>query len=112
MAISNIYTDTGRIQLDSVTQVAALFNDKGVQTGTRALTAAEVALLAQDNVQAAAFANKATLTTRGLTALDANKTFLAIASPTNAQVSAQVRALTQQMNGVIRLVLNKMDATD
>lgn len=35
-------------------------------------------------------------------ALDSNATYLAIASPTNAQVAAQVRALTQQMQRVIQ----------
>lgn len=45
-------------------------------------------------------------------ALAANKTFLAIASPTNAQVSAQVKALTRQNQGLIRLVLQRFDGTD
>lgn len=44
-------------------------------------------------------------------AIDANKTFLALQSPTNAQVLAQVKALTQQMNKLIpattRLVIGK-----
>jgi hypothetical protein len=35
-------------------------------------------------------------------ALDANDTFLALANPNNAAVLAQVRALTQQNNRIIR----------
>ena len=35
-------------------------------------------------------------------AIDANVTYLAIASPSNAQVAAQVRALTQQQQRVIK----------
>lgn len=35
-------------------------------------------------------------------ALDANQTFLDLASPTNAQVVAQVRRLTQQVNRLIK----------
>jgi hypothetical protein len=35
-------------------------------------------------------------------ALSGNAAYLAIGSPSNAQVAAQVRALTQQQNGIIR----------
>ena len=52
-------------------------------------------------------------------ALAANATFLAIASPTNAQVLAQTRLLTRQVNARIRLVrgtyghhLGLVDAAD
>lgn len=44
-------------------------------------------------------------------ALAANATYLSIASPTTAQAVAQVRKLTQQMDGVIRLLRRKLDAT-
>lgn len=41
-----------------------------------------------------------------------NKTFLSIGSPTNAQSLAQVKALTRQMNAVIKLVVGDlMDAS-
>ncbi len=45
-------------------------------------------------------------------ALTANRTFLAIATPTNAQTLAQVKALTRQMDALIRLQLNHLDGTD
>ena len=45
-------------------------------------------------------------------ALAANRTFLAIATPTAAQNAAQAKALTRQMNGVIRLLLTELDGTD
>lgn len=38
-------------------------------------------------------------------AISANQTFLAIASPTNAQAVAQVQALTRQMDALIKYVL-------
>lgn len=36
-----------------------------------------------------------------------NQAFLALTTPTNAQVVAQVRDLTRQLNHVIRLVVNR-----
>lgn len=37
-------------------------------------------------------------------AIASNVTYLAIASPSNAQVATQVRALTRQVNALMRLV--------
>jgi len=45
-------------------------------------------------------------------ALVANRTFLDLASPTNAQVLSQVRALTRQNQGLIRLAIGLLDGTD
>lgn len=45
-------------------------------------------------------------------AIDANKTFLAIAQPTNAQAVAQVQALTRQVQGLLRLQRGRLDAVD
>jgi hypothetical protein len=56
-------------------------------------------------------ANSATLQARAQLALDANATFLALASPTNAQTLAQVQTLTKECNGLIRLLLNLLDST-
>lgn len=42
--------------------------------------------------------------TRARAAFTANRSYLAIPTPTNAQVAAQVRALTRQNQGLIRLV--------
>lgn len=56
-------------------------------------------------------ANLATLQQRATQALTTNATFQAIASPTNAQIAAQVQALTKECNGIIRLLLGALDAT-
>jgi hypothetical protein len=45
-------------------------------------------------------------------ALADNRSYLAIASPTQAQAGAQVKALTRQVNGVIRLLLSQLDGLD
>lgn len=54
------------------------------------------------------------LRTKAVNAIAANATFMAIGSPSNAQVVAQVRLLTRECNALIRLALNIIDdaATD
>lgn len=52
-----------------------------------------------------------TLEDRATQALDANRAFLALQSPTNAQTLAQVRSLTRQNTALIRLLLGRLDAT-
>lgn len=56
--------------------------------------------------------NELKLREQAAAALDTNATFLAIASPTNAQNAAQLKAVTRQVNGIIRLVLSRLDTTD
>lgn len=53
-----------------------------------------------------------TLANQATAALTANKTYAALASPSNAQVAAQVKALTQQVNALIRLQLRRLDTAD
>lgn len=56
--------------------------------------------------------NGGTLRQRAVDAMEDNRTFINTASPSNAQAVAQVKDLSRQMNGVIRLVLHKLDGTD
>lgn len=56
--------------------------------------------------------NRETLETRARAALTANASYLAIASPTNAQNLAQIRLLTRECNGLIRLLLSALDTTE
>ena len=42
-------------------------------------------------------------------ALDANRTYLDLAAPTTDDAAAQVRALTEQVNGLLRLTLKQFD---
>lgn len=54
-------------------------------------------------------ANEENIRTKAAQALAANATFLAIASPTNAQVLAQVQRLTRECNALIRLAIGALD---
>lgn len=56
-------------------------------------------------------ANHDDLRSKARAALSSNAAFLAIASPNNAQTAAQVKALTRQMNGVIRMLLGELTTT-
>lgn len=56
-------------------------------------------------------ANLQSLLQKAQTALTANQTYLGIASPSNAQVVAQVAALTRQVNALIRMAANQLSST-
>lgn len=56
--------------------------------------------------------NDQTLRAAALAALAANRTYLNRQSPTQQQTVSQVAALTQAMNGLIRLFLGLLDGTD
>lgn len=76
-----------------------------------AAIAADVALDATAAAaQAVIAANADTLRGRAQAALAANVTFLAIGSPTTAQVTAQAKALTRQVDALIRLAINLTDS--
>jgi hypothetical protein len=52
---------------------------------------------------------EAKIQARAIQALQTNADFLANGSPTNAEVLAQVRVLTQEVSALIRLVLHRFD---
>lgn len=56
--------------------------------------------------------NESTIREQAQQSLAANRTYLALTSPTAGQNAQQIKALTRQMNGVLRLLLNQFDGTD
>lgn len=56
--------------------------------------------------------NGEVIKTQALAAMEGNRAFLALSPPTNAQTLAQVRALTRQNQGLIRIALGLLDGTD
>lgn len=88
------------------------FNSDGSVATSRALTGAEAQQLVDIDTNNATVSNKSTLTQQAQSALAANRAYLGITSPTNAQVAAQVKALTQQTQALIRFALNQFDGTN
>lgn len=80
-------------------QCAAAWPDVQAQAATAAQAAAT------------ASANESTIGSKVDAALAVNDAFLALASPTNAQTLAQVKALTRECSGLIRLLRHKLDST-
>ncbi len=54
--------------------------------------------------------NRATIEQQAANALAANRTYVA-STPTAAQVAAQSKTLSRQVNGIIRLLLQQLDGT-
>lgn len=81
----------------------------GHGTLTRQLTSDEAAELAGADTANTSSINQQTLQQRATAALTANATYLAIASPTAAQTTAQVQRLSKECSAVIRLLLGKLD---
>lgn len=77
---------------------------------SRPYTDEENAAADERETQRVAEGNRVTLTERARAALAGNADFLALTSPTNVQTLAQVRALTRQMNAVIRLVVGDLSS--
>jgi hypothetical protein len=99
-------------QGDSDAGTVTSWDANGVHTGVRPLTAEEIARFNEAIANQTLNDAKKTVAERAAAALTANAAFLAIASPTNAQTLAQVKALTRECSGLIRMALNEFDTTD
>lgn len=96
---------------DDATSTVTTWNDAGTQTGSRAYTGAETAQMTAEIAQRTAGTNKTTIEQRANAVQTANATYLAIPTPSNAQVAAQVRRNTMAINGLIKILLNQLDDT-
>lgn len=74
----------------------------------RPFTADEVAKFAELAARDAVVINEVKILAKIDTALAANATYLAL-TPTAAQTTAQVKSLTRQINGLLRLIGRKLD---
>lgn len=74
--------------------------------------AVEAAALAANADPNAPWRARDTIAERAAAALTANDAYLAIANPSQAQAIAQVRVLTRECSGVIRLLLDRTETTD
>lgn len=98
-------------QWDGGTGTYTAWDTQGAQTASRAFTAAESTQNSQIDGSSTASANQAALQAKAQTALTNNTTYLAIGSPTNAQVAAQVVALTKQVDALIKLTIQSLSDT-
>jgi len=62
-------------------------------------------------VQSDSDLNRTDLTAKAVAALAANDAFLAVATPTAAQTTAQVQRLTRECSALIRLTISQLDST-
>jgi hypothetical protein len=97
------------LEWDGAAGTATTWGLDGTLISQRALTVVEQALMAAADDQNSIATNRASVETKAVQALTANATFLALASPTNAQTLAQVKTLTRECNGLIRLLLGLFD---
>lgn len=104
--LGQLKTEIGGIDLvASATEVCVAV--EGTQITAAALAAAVAA-----HVPVPRVTNRDTLRQQAIAALDANAAYLAIVAPTNAQVAAQVRLLTRESNGIIRLLFDRVESIE
>lgn len=107
-----VYSNSGVLleQWDDVTRTYTDF--RPTPDLVRPYTPEENARADVEALAVLAGANSSDLISKAKTAVAGNNTYLALASPTNAQVAAQVKALTRQSNALIKLEVGDLLTTD
>jgi hypothetical protein len=95
-------------EMDSTAGTYTAWDQQGTVTQQRALTTAEITSMSSADAADQAQTNAGTIRGKIAAALAANQTFLALATPTNAQTLAQVQRLTKETNGLLRYVFNQL----
>lgn len=93
---------------DDATRTYHEYDAAGVETLARPYTTEENADADTRATEATEATNESTLIDKARTALTNNANFLAIASPTTAQAVTQVKALTRQVNALIKLKIRDL----
>jgi hypothetical protein len=97
---------------DDATDTYFEYGPTGTQTLSRAYNPGEIADKAARVLASTADSNASTIKSQVAAAITANKAYVANQTPTTAQTTAQVKALSRQVNGVMRLLTGQLDATD
>ena len=95
MTTRELIFDDGRVRRFRV------FNDAGERIGTD-----------EETIPTSEVVNAATLRSRLLQALAVNAAHLAKATTTNAENTAHLRRVTQELSALIRLMLEQLNTTD
>lgn len=103
--------DVLRERWDDATRTYTSWDQAGGLTTQRPYTAAENTDADARATAATSLANETDLTTKARAALTNNAAYLA-STPTQAQVAAQVKDLTRQVSGLIRLFIRALDTLD
>ena len=94
---------------DDITRIVTYFNQAGGVKSTRPYTEQEN-LAAEENIKIGALvANESNLIDKATQAVNTNLKYLALVSTTTAQDKAQIKALSRQVNALIKLITKSLD---